>query len=119
MPWAYRSSSTVQNHVADVNPWFLAAINPRIPATLGTTTGLSGRMSTRTCSPTNTLDGDAVIWACKNYACYHQIFGASMPELNFTTPRCGRDEAHRRVLDPAGADGYRLDAAKHIVVRRQ
>ena len=44
---------------------------------------LSGRMSTERCDRQAPWDGDAVIWGCKNYACYHQIFMASMPELNF------------------------------------
>jgi glycosidase len=61
------------------------------------------------------FDPTAVIWACKNYSCYHQIFGASMPELNFRNPEVRAEM--KRIASfwiGLGADGFRLDAAKHI-----
>ncbi len=106
----------VQNHVADVNPWFLAAKNPKDPdyAKYHDWFVWSDEHSNMF-TDKHPWDGDAVIWACKNYACYHQIFGASMPELNFHNPAVRAEM--KRIAEfwiQLGADGYRLDAAKHI-----
>ncbi|HSN98670.1 MAG TPA: alpha-amylase family glycosyl hydrolase, partial [Candidatus Nanopelagicales bacterium] len=77
----------VQNHVATVNPWFEAAIDPNHPdyATYHDWFLWSDQYSNMFTDP-HPWDGSAVIWACKNYQCYHQIFGAQMPELNFRNP---------------------------------
>ncbi len=106
----------VQNHVADVNPWFLAAINPKDPnyAKYHDWFVWSDEYSNMYADK-HPWDGGAVIWACKNYACYHQIFSTSMPELNFRNPEV-RAEMKRiaQFWIGLGADGHRLDASKHI-----
>jgi len=106
----------VQNHVADVNPWFLAAINPKDPnhAKYRDWFVWSDEYSNMY-TDKHPWDSGAVIWACKNYACYHQIFSTSMPELNFRNPEV-RAEMKRiaQFWIGLGADGFRLDASKHI-----
>lgn len=106
----------VQNHVAAVNPWFEAAIDPDHPdyATYHDWFLWSDEYSNMFTDP-HPWDQSAVIWACKNYQCYHQIFGASMPELNYRNPavRAAMKEIAKFWID-LGADGFRLDASKHI-----
>lgn len=106
----------VQNHVADVNPWFLAASDPKSPdyAKYHDWFVWSDEFSNMY-TDKHPWDDSAVIWACKNYACYHQIFSASMPELNFHNPEVRAEM--KRIAEywiKLGADGYRLDASKHI-----
>lgn len=106
----------VQNHVADVNPWFLAGVDPKHPehAKYHDWFVWSDEYSNML-TDKHPWDGSAVIWACKNYMCYHQIFGAPMPELNFRNPevRAQMKDIAKYWID-LGADGYRLDASKHI-----
>lgn len=106
----------VQNHVADVNPWFLAAIDPKHPdhAKYRDWFVWADEYSNMFADK-HPWDSGAVIWACKNYACYHQIFSTSMPELNFRNPEV-RAEMKRiaQFWIGLGADGFRLDASKHI-----
>lgn len=106
----------VQNHVADVNPWFLAAIDPKSPmhAKYRDWFVWSDDYSNMY-TDKHPWDAQAVIWACKNYSCYHQIFSTSMPELNFRNPAVRAEM--KRIAEfwiGLGADGYRLDASKHI-----
>ncbi len=106
----------VQNHVADVNPWFVAAISPQAAnhAKYKDWFVWSDAYTNMRTDP-HPFDSSAVIWACKNYACYHQIFGAAMPELNFRNPEV-RAEMKKIAAYwlQLGADGFRLDASKHI-----
>lgn len=106
----------VQNHVADVNPWFVAGADPKHPdyARYHDWFVWSDDYSNMYTDP-HPWDSSAVIWACKNYACYHMIFGAAMPELNFRNPAV-RDEMKKiaKFWIDLGADGFRLDASKHI-----
>jgi glycosidase len=106
----------VQNHVADVNPWFVAAADPRHPdhAKYRDWFVWSDDYSNMF-TDEHPWDPSAVIWACKNYACYHAIFGASMPELNYRNPAVRAEMKKIAAFWIAqGADGYRLDASKHI-----
>jgi len=106
----------VQNHVADVNPWFAAAIDPNHPdfGTYHDWFVWSDEYSNMFTDP-HPWDPQSVIWACKNYMCYHQIFGGAMPELNYHNPAV-RDEMKKisEFWIELGADGFRLDASKHI-----
>lgn len=106
----------VQNHVADVNPWFVAASDPKNPEYKKYHDWFvwSDAYSNMLADP-HPWDGSAVIWACKNYMCYHEIFGASMPELNYANPAVRAEM--KKIAEfwvKLGADGYRLDASKHI-----
>jgi glycosidase len=106
----------VINHVADVNPWFTAALNPSDPeyATYRDWFVYSDDYENILTDP-HPFDSSAVIWACRNYRCYHQIFGSSIPELNFHNPvvRAKMKDIAKTWLE-RGADGFRLDASKHI-----
>ncbi len=106
----------VQNHVADVNPWFVAGSDPKhaeydkYHGWFVWSDAYSNMLADK-----HPWDGSAVIWACKNYMCYHQIFGTPMPELNYRNPEV-RAEMKKigEFWVKLGADGYRLDASKHI-----
>ncbi len=106
----------VENHVADVNPWFVSGVDPKDPEhdTYHDWFVWSDEYSNMFTDP-HPWDGSAVIWACKNYMCYHQIFGAAMPELNYHNPvvRAKMKDIAKHWID-LGADGFRLDASKHI-----
>lgn len=106
----------VQNHVADVNPWFIAAADAKHPdhAKYRDWFVWSDDYSNMF-TDEHPWDPSAVIWACKNYACYHAIFGAAMPELNYRNPAVRAEMKKIAAFWIAlGADGYRLDASKHI-----
>ena len=74
----------MENHVADVNPWFVAGINPKDPnyAKYHEWFVWSDEYENMATDP-HPFDPSSLIWACRNYLCYHQIFGASIPELNY------------------------------------
>jgi|GEM_PF-4796092 len=106
----------VQNHVADVNPWFEAAIDPQAPDhTKYHDWFVWSDEYSNMLTDKHPWDASGVIWACKNYQCYHQIFSGSMPELNYRNPevRAEMKKIAEFWID-LGADGYRLDASKHI-----
>ena len=106
----------VENHVADVNPWFVAGANPKSPdyAKYHDWFVWSDEYSNML-SDKHPWDASELIWACKSYMCYHKIFGGAMPELNFHNPevRAEMKKISKYWID-LGADGYRLDASKHI-----
>jgi len=106
----------VENHVADVNPWFLAGSDPNHPdyAKYHDWFVWSDEY-TNMLMDKHPWDASGLIWACKNYQCYHQIFSTSMPELNFRNPEVRAEM--KKIAEywvGLGADGYRLDASKHI-----
>lgn len=106
----------VENHVADVNPWFVAAIDAQNPEhDKYRDWFVWSDEFTNMLTDKHPFDPSAVVWACKNYLCYHQIFGASTPELNYHNPavRAEMKKIAAFWLD-LGADGFRLDASKHI-----
>lgn len=106
----------VQNHVATVNPWFAAAVDKADPEydKYHDWFVWSDEYSNMFTDP-HPWDAQSVIWACKNYMCYHQIFGTSMAELNYHNPsvRSAMKDIAAFWID-LGADGFRLDASKHI-----
>ncbi|MRG97642.1 alpha-amylase family glycosyl hydrolase [Polyangium spumosum] len=106
----------VQNHVADVNPWFVAGADPKhADYTKYHDWFVWSDQYSNMLADGHPWDGSAVMWACKNYQCYHQIFGGPMPELNYRNPevRAEMKKIAEHWID-LGADGYRLDASKHI-----
>ena len=106
----------VQNHVADVNPWFTAGSNPKDPgyAKYHDWFVWSDEHSNMLADK-HPWDASSPVWACKNYLCYNEIFSSSMPELNYHNPAVRAEM--KKIADfwvELGADGFRLDASKHI-----
>jgi alpha-amylase len=106
----------VQNHVADVNPWFVAGSNPKDPdfAKYHDWFVWSDEHSNMLADK-HPWDASSPVWACKNYLCYNEIFSTSMPELNYHNPAVRAEM--KKIADfwvKLGADGFRLDASKHI-----
>jgi alpha-amylase len=55
-------------------------------------------------------------WHSMNGAYFYGVFWAGMPDLNFRTPAVRREiERLARLWLDRGVDGFRLDAARHIV----
>ncbi len=106
----------VQNHVGDVNPWFVAGSDPKSPDyTKYHDWFVWSDSYTNMLADKHPWDASGLIWACKNYQCYHQIFSTSMPELNYRNPEVRAEM--KKIANHwvgLGADGYRLDASKHI-----
>ncbi len=106
----------VQNHVADVNPWFKAALDAKSPDHqkyhdwFVWSDEYSNMLADK-----HPWDPQAVVWACKNYMCYNENFGTAMPELNYHNPAVRAEmKAISKFWIDLGADGFRLDASKHI-----
>lgn len=106
----------VQNHVADVNPWFVAGSDPKHPDHAKYHDWFVWSDAyTNMLTDKHPWEASGKVWACKNYQCYHQIFSTTMPELNYHNPEV-RAEMKKIASHwvNLGADGYRLDASKHI-----
>jgi glycosidase len=98
------------NHTGRDHPWFLAsASSPRDPKR-------SWYVWRQDDPGWKQPWGDGNTWHERNGAYYYGIFWAGMPDLNFRTPSV-REEIHRlgALWLDRGLDGYRLDAARHIV----
>jgi glycosidase len=102
----------VANHSSNENPWFLSALNPKSPyrdwyTWAGKTTDID---------MPNAFGGQA--WhQAKDGQYYLSIFDPAMPDLNYDNPAVrakmiGIGQFWLR----QGADGFRLDAARHIYV---
>jgi glycosidase len=99
----------VINHTSDQSPWFKAALDPKSPyrdwyTWAGKYTDLES----------GSAAGDRA-WQAAGKQHYLGIFASSMPDLNYDNPavRAAMIEAGRFWLKQ-GADGFRLDAARHI-----
>ncbi len=59
------------------------------------------------------------VWHNKDGAFYYGVFGRSMPDLNYENPAVTREMLNvtKFWLTDMQADGYRLDAIKHLVER--
>jgi alpha-amylase len=103
----------VTNHTSNWHPWFNASEDPSSPKRnwyiwSDTNPGYKGPW------------GEDV-WYAANGAYYYAIFDAGMPDLNYTNPdvRAQMKDVARFWLQDVGIDGFRLDAAKHIVEEGQ
>lgn len=106
----------VENHVADVNPWFIAGSDPKhADYAKYHDWFVWSDQYTNMLTDKHPWDASGLIWACKNYQCYHEIFSSTMPELNYRNPEVRAEM--KKIAEHwvgLGADGYRLDASKHI-----
>ncbi|HET8554607.1 MAG TPA: alpha-amylase family glycosyl hydrolase [Rhodanobacteraceae bacterium] len=102
----------VINHSSNEHPWFKAALNPKSPYRDWYT--WAGKY-TDVDTP-NAFGGKAWQTAADGRH-YLGIFSPSMPDLNYDNPA-----VRRKMIDigrfwlKQGADGFRLDAARHIYV---
>ena len=99
----------VINHTSDRNPWFIAAQNPASPyhdwyIWAGPHTNLDEK------SPWG-----GPVWRTLGRQHYMGIFCGCMPDLNYDNPAVRNEMISiGRYWLRKGADGFRLDAAKHI-----
>ena len=99
----------VANHTSNEHPWFKAAQNPASPyhdwyLWAGPHTNLDAR------SPWG-----GPVWRTLGTQHYMGIFDTHMPDLNYANPAVRKAMiAIGRFWLKQGADGFRLDAAKHI-----
>jgi len=103
----------VMNHTATDNAWFQESKDPTSP-----------RRNWYIWSdkdPGYTGPWGEKVWYSSGEGFYYAIFDASMPDLNYTNPevRAEMEKVTRFWLDDVGVDGFRLDAAKHIVEEAQ
>jgi len=103
----------VLNHTSNQHPWFDESRDPNSPKRTWyiwseTTPGYKGPW------------GEDV-WHASNDAYYYAIFWLDMPDLNYNNPevRTQMKDVARFWLQDVGVDGFRLDAAKHIVEEAQ
>jgi glycosidase len=100
----------VLNHTSDRHPWFQQAkLDPNSPYRdwylwSETDPGFMGPWGER-------------VWHSTPTGYYYGIFNSAMPDLNYTNPAVTQqmDEVVRFWLHDVGVDGFRLDAAKHLI----
>ena len=100
----------VLNHTSDQHPWFQQAkLGPNSPYRdwyiwSETDPGYSGPWGER-------------VWHSSPTGYYYGIFESFMPDLNYNNPEVTQqmDEVVRFWLQAVGVDGFRLDAAKHLI----
>jgi alpha-amylase len=103
----------VMNHTSNWHPWFEESENPNSPKR-------NWYIWSDTIQSYKGPWGEDV-WYSSNNAYYYAIFGSGMPDLNYTNPevRAQMKDVARFWLQDVGVDGFRLDAAKHIVEEGQ
>jgi alpha-amylase len=103
----------VMNHTSSQHPWFQEARDPNSPRRnwyiwADKLAGYKGPWGQD-------------VWYPSGDSYYYAIFYAGMPDLNYTNPevREEMEKAARFWLQEVGVDGFRLDAAKHIIEEGQ
>jgi alpha-amylase len=99
----------VINHTSDQHPWFQASA-------AGDPTYADWYIW-RDESPGWTGPWDEQVWYPLNGRFYYAIFWQHMPDLNLSNPvvQAEVDDVARYWLEDVGVDGFRLDAAQHLV----
>lgn len=99
----------VMNHTSSQHPWFIDSQDPNSPKRnwyiwSDTDPGYNGPW------------GEDV-WYLSGDSYFYAVFSPSQPDLNYTNPevRNQMKDVARFWLKDVGVDGFRLDAAKHIV----
>lgn len=99
----------VINHTSSQHPWFLAAKDPASPyrdyyVWSETNPGFAGPWGQN-------------VWIPSGKAYYYALFWDQMPDLNFRNPAVTQEiyNASRFWLEDVGVDGFRVDAARHLV----
>lgn len=99
----------VLNHTSSEHPWFIQAQDPASPyhdwyLWSDTDPGYKGYWGQQ-------------VWFPLGDKFYYSVFTAGMPDLNYTNPAVTAEMQNvvRFWLEDIGIDGFRLDAAKHII----
>lgn len=104
----------VMNHTSNQHPWFVSASgSPTSPYRnwyiwSATDPGYLGSWGQQ-------------VWFPSDGAYYYSLMTAGMPDLNYTNPEVKAEMKNvaRFWLEEVGVDGFRLDAAKHIIEEGQ
>jgi alpha-amylase len=99
----------VMNHTSDRHPWFKDAIKP------GSRHDAWYVWSDT--KPTWLGPGGEVVWHPAGRRWYYGVFSDAMPDLDLRNPAVTKalEGVARFWLDDVGVDGFRLDAAKHLI----
>jgi alpha-amylase len=99
----------VLNHTSSQNPWFVGSWDPASPyhdwyLWSDTDPGYLGSWGQN-------------VWFPSNGRYFYSTFSAGMPDLNYTNPDVSTEMQNvvRFWLEDVGVDGFRLDAAKHLI----
>jgi glycosidase len=99
----------VINHTSDQHPWFVEAQDPNSPK--------HNWYIWSDTDPAYKGPWGATAWWKKGNQYYYGVFDASQPDLNFRNPDVTKEiyNVSRFWLQDMGVDGFRLDAAKHLI----
>ncbi len=99
----------VLNHTSHLHPWFVEAGNPASP--------YHDWYIWSNFDPGYTGSWGQQVWFPHLGRYFYSTFSAGMPDLNYTNPDVTEQmlEVVRFWLEDVGVDGFRIDAAKHII----
>lgn len=99
----------VINHTSNLHPWFVEATNPA--------SAYHDWYIWSDSDPGYKGSWGQQVWFPSGSRYYYSTFSAGMPDLNFTNPEVvsQMEDIVRFWLVDIGVDGFRLDAAKHII----
>ena len=99
----------VLNHTSDQHPWFIEARNDPTSARRDWYIWSESQ-------PTYTGPWGEQVWFESPSGYYYGVFGANMPDLNYTNPAVTAEMGEvARFWLGLGADGFRLDAARYLI----
>jgi alpha-amylase len=99
----------VLNHTSSMNPWFIASLSRSSP--------YREWYVWSDANPGYVGPWGEQVWTPRGGAFYYAVFWSGMPDLNYVSPAVTTrmfDVARTWLLD-MGADGFRLDAVRHLI----
>jgi alpha-amylase len=104
----------VLNHTSDQHPWFKDAKS-------STTSQYRDWYIWSETDPGYKGPWGEEVWHASRSGYYYGIFESGMPDLNYTNPEVTNqmEEVTRFWLEDVGVDGFRLDAAKHLIEKKR
>ncbi len=102
----------VLNHTSDQHPWFIQAENSASP--------YRNWYIWSEADPGYPGPWGEKVWHRTGWGYYYGIFSDRMPDLNYNNPEvtAQMDQVVKFWLTDVGVDGFRLDAAKHLIEER-
>ena len=97
------------NHTSTLHPWYIEATDPASP--------YHDWYIWSAYDPGYTGSWGQPVWFPYNDKYYYSTFGANFADLNYNNPAVNAEmqEVVRFWLEEVGVDGFRLDAAKHMI----